>query len=180
MPESFPYETRINPRARNIRITVYPGGRVVVTLPRGASQKTAELFIKKREAWIIKARTRLLSVSAKRGTRKDFLQYKAHAERLARALVYKWKDIMQARVTKITVRNQKTRWGSASRRGSLSFNYRIALLPEPVAEYIVVHELAHLSHMNHSVKFWSLVKSVIPDYKSKIRELKKLAKEIPY
>lgn len=180
MPESFSYETRVNQRAKNIRITIYPGGRVVLTLPRGASERTGELFIKKRETWITKARARLLNVSAKRGTRKDFLLYKPHAEQIARTLVQKWKTIMGVRVTRITVRNQKTRWGSASRRGALSFNYRIALLPEHVAEYIVVHELAHLRHMNHSKNFWSLVQSVVPDYKARIRELKTLAKDIPY
>lgn len=64
----------------------------------------------------------------------------------------------------ITVRDQKTRWGSCSSRGTLSFNYRLIFAPPAVLDYVVVHELCHLTHMNHSKDFWGLVASVMPDY----------------
>lgn len=67
--------------------------------------------------------------------------------------------------TSITVRDQKSRWGSCSSRGTLSFNYRLIFAPPVVLDYVVVHELCHLTHMNHSKDFWNMVASVMPDYK---------------
>lgn len=67
--------------------------------------------------------------------------------------------------TSITVRDQKSRWGSCSSRGTLSFNYRLIFAPPHVLDYVVVHELCHLTHMNHSKDFWNMVGTVMPDYK---------------
>ncbi len=75
---------------------------------------------------------------------------------------------------KITIRNQISRWGSCSKRGNLSFNYRIVLLPLELADYIIVHELCHLGEFNHSKKFWDLVARTIPHWKKLRRELKKV------
>ena len=69
------------------------------------------------------------------------------------------------RYSSITVRDQKSRWGSCSSRGTLSFNYRLIFAPSIILDYVVVHELCHLTHMNHSKDFWNLVASVMPDYK---------------
>ena len=67
--------------------------------------------------------------------------------------------------TSITVRDQRSRWGSCSSRGPLSFNYRLIFAPPAVLDYVVVHELCHLTHMNHSKDFWNMVSSVMPEYK---------------
>lgn len=73
----------------------------------------------------------------------------------------------------VRVKNQKTRWGSCSKRGNLNFNYRILYLPLHLADYIVVHELCHLKEFNHGKKFWDLVAQVFPGHREMRRELRK-------
>jgi len=74
----------------------------------------------------------------------------------------------------VSIRNQKTRWGSCSRQKNLSFSYRLFLLPPRFCDYVIVHELCHLKEMNHSPKFWALVARTFPDYKKLRREMKAL------
>lgn len=74
--------------------------------------------------------------------------------------------------TKIYIKDQKSCWGSCSSKGNLNFNWRIVLAPEPVCDYIVIHELCHLVHMNHSKEFWALVETLCPDYKQYRKWLK--------
>ncbi len=93
--------------------------------------------------------------------------FTAHKE-LARKLVIErlehYNRIYGFTYHRIAIRNQSTRWGSCSKKGNLNFNYRIALLPLDVADYIIVHELCHLGEFNHSSRFWSLVSKTLPDY----------------
>jgi predicted metal-dependent hydrolase len=76
------------------------------------------------------------------------------------------------KVQRVSVRNQKSRWGSCSRRGTISLNWRLIQAPAFVADYIVLHELMHLRQMNHSPKFWQEVENVCPDYREAERWLK--------
>lgn len=79
------------------------------------------------------------------------------------------------RVNKITIRGQKTRWGSCSRGGNLSFNFKLMSYSSAIIDYVIVHELCHLKEMNHSKDFWNLVEGIVPDYKMLRKELKKVA-----
>lgn len=76
-------------------------------------------------------------------------------------------------INKVSVRNQKTRWGSCSARGNLSFNYNLVQYKKEIIDYVIVHELCHRKEMNHSKKFWLLVEKFCPDYKILRKELKK-------
>ena len=80
--------------------------------------------------------------------------------------------------SRITVRDQKTRWGSCSSTGTLSLNYRLMFAPPRVLDYVVIHELCHLTHMNHSREFWNLVASVMPEYKIHRNWLKEHGQEL--
>ena len=73
---------------------------------------------------------------------------------------------------RITIRNQRTRWGSCSSRGNLNFNCLLMLVPPKVLDYVVVHELCHRKEMNHSPRFWAEVERIIPDYKTYEKWLK--------
>lgn len=81
----------------------------------------------------------------------------------------------QLQVLRVTVRNQKSRWGSCSRRGTISLNWRLIQTPDFVQDYIILHELMHLRQMNHSAQFWREVQSVCPDYQTAERWLKQSA-----
>jgi hypothetical protein len=73
----------------------------------------------------------------------------------------------------------RTRWGSCSQHGGISLNWRLILMPLPVVDYVVAHELAHLKEMNHSPAFWSVVQQLCPDWRARRLELRQLARQIP-
>lgn len=79
---------------------------------------------------------------------------------------------------RISIKDQKTRWGSCSSQGNLNFNWRLILVPPPLLDYVVVHELCHFKHMNHSHLFWKEVEAVLPDYGERRKQLKEYEKII--
>jgi predicted metal-dependent hydrolase len=91
--------------------------------------------------------------------------YEREGRRIIEEKVVEFAERMGLRYTKLSFRSQKTRWGSCSSKGALSFNWRLAIAPIDVIEYVVVHELAHLKHYDHSSRFWSLVETQIPEYR---------------
>jgi len=100
----------------------------------------------------------------------------AHLRRIAaRELprkVYEYATKHNLTVRKVTVRNQRSRWGSCSRRAAISLNWRLIQTPPFVSNYVVVHELMHLRQMNHSPRFWAEVERAFPDYKTAVHWLK--------
>ena len=95
----------------------------------------------------------------------DYLKYKKEAGILAKERLEYFNTIYNFKYNRITIRNQKTRWGSCSKKGNLNFSYKIALLSPKIADYIIVHELCHIGEFNHSKNFWNLVEKTMPDYK---------------
>lgn len=86
--------------------------------------------------------------------------------------------LMNVQYGRITIRNQKTRWGSCSSKGNLNFNCLLMLAPDEVVDYVVIHELCHLIEMNHSKAFWKQVEQMMPDYKKHRKWLKDHGNEI--
>ena len=102
---------------------------------------------------------------------KDYLKNKEKARAVIVGKVEKYNGIFNYRIGRVSIRNQKTRWGSCSKHGNLNFSYKVLFLPEELADYIIVHELCHLQELNHSQKFWNLVGKVFPNYKGIRKEL---------
>jgi hypothetical protein len=96
----------------------------------------------------------------------DYYKSRYKAKALARERVAFFNALYKHKVGEIDVRNQKTRWGSCSAKGNLTFNFKILFLPPRARDYIIVHEICHLKEFNHSQKFWDLVAKTIPDYKA--------------
>lgn len=111
----------------------------------------------------------------KKYTKRDYKKYKENARALVLIKLHEFNKVYNFKWNRVAIRNQKSRWGSCSTKGNLNFNYKIALLPLHLAEYIIVHELCHLEEFNHSGAFWKLVSLTVPAYKSVQGELKRIS-----
>ena len=189
------YSIRLSERAKRVRLAIYPDGDCVVIAPKRIPLSFIERFINQKSQWIIEKINyfkslrsiqpiipRLISPShprniSKKIAREHYLEHRNKAQLLVEQKVAQFNAHPNYRftVSRLTVRNQKTRWGSCSHRGNLNFNYRIALLPERLADYVIVHEICHLGQFNHSKDFWDLVAEIIPDHRERRRELKKIS-----
>lgn len=96
---------------------------------------------------------------------------KAFESRLDERLKY-YSDIIGVTYKDVRVKSQKSRWGSCSSKGNLNFNWRLVIAPDWISDYVIVHELCHLKHLNHSKDFWNTVGLYIPDYKTAVKWLK--------
>ncbi|MBL9173115.1 MAG: M48 family metallopeptidase [Verrucomicrobiales bacterium] len=85
---------------------------------------------------------------------------------------------LDAKISAVSVRNQRTRWGSCSARGRISLNWRLVQVPPSVRDYVILHELAHLVHLNHSARFWTLVESLCPGYREEEAWLKRSGRSV--
>lgn len=120
----------------------------------------------------VKVVRRRIRVKNKKGSKSEYLKYKDQALILVKNKLEHFNKFYNFKYNKVTIRNQSTRWGSCSRRGNINFNYKLALLPESLTDYVVVHELCHIGEFNHSKDFWDLVARMIPDYKERRQELR--------
>jgi len=170
------YTLRKSLRARRVRLAVRCDGSVVVTSPFYLRKSVIERFIQEKSQWIFSKIAFFgqfqKSPIAQYG-KADYLKYKKQALDLVTERVKYFNDIYyKYSFSKINVKNQKTRWGSCSNKGNLSFNYKMLFLSPEARDYIIVHEICHLKELNHSNKFWDLVMIACPEYKKIKKELK--------
>ena len=162
---AIPY-TLIRSNRKTLSIVIKPGGEVEVRCPKRCSRREVDAFVQSKRDWIQKH----LSAMAE----KPSLPVLTQAE--IRVLAKQAAAILPERVRffaqqmglsygRITIRSQRTRWGSCSPKGNLNFNCLLMLAPKEVQDYVVIHELCHRKEMNHSAAFWAEVEKYCPDFR---------------
>lgn len=165
---------------KSIGLEVTADGSVSARIPGRLSDRELRKFLEEHKEWVFKKlkflkdrqKTRENSqvMPAEELKAEDIEEIKA---RFSERVQY-YSTLMGVTYGRITIRNQKTRWGSCSAKGNLNFNYQLYYLPKELLDYVVVHELAHRRHMDHSAAFWEEIGRYCPDYK----ECRKMLKEI--
>lgn len=154
--------------------------QVYARIPRHITDKSLKEFIRKNEDWIRRTYQAEKEAAEKRRLSACPLPAGEEKQRILEKFVERvryYEKLMGLYSRRITIKNQKTRWGSCSSKKNLNFNYKLAYMPQEVMDYVVVHELAHLRHMNHSREFWALVEQYLPDYRERRRWLKEHGQE---
>ena len=179
--------TVIRSNRKTVAIQVNSDRSVTVRAPRSASEKDIEEILKKKKAWISKhiekikeTKERFEAEPTEKLTREKVIALAEEALKVIPERVEYFAKVIGVTYGKITVRNQKTRWGSCSSKGNLNFNCLLMLAPPEVLDYVVVHELCHRKQMNHSKAFWLEVEKVLPDYKESIEWLKEEGCQLMY
>jgi len=150
----------------------------MVSAPERMPEHRIDAFIKEKAAWVLRKITYFSKFPpippAKRFSRKKhFTEHKERARALVENRLAHFNRHYGLKWNSITIRNQRSRWGSCSRKKNLNFNYTVALLPPHLADYIIVHELCHLGELNHSARFWSLVSQTLPHSRALRAELRR-------
>ena len=157
-------QVRESPRARLLRTVWRPGEPAELVVPVGTSDRAIDSALRAHAPWL----ARQLDAERVRVLDPPPLTER-EGRRLARELVTETIDAeaprLGVRCRRVSIRDTRSRFGSCSSAGSLSFSWRLALAPRRILDYVVVHELCHLVHLDHSRRFWSLVERVRPDFR---------------
>ena len=169
------YSLRKRRGQRSYTLSVHAGGRVTLTVPKSASIRSAEKFLQQKSAWLKRTleRSPQTDYMSERERKKHYVEHKEDARKLIHERLRELNTYYNLRYRRVSVRANRTRWGSCSEHGNLNFDYRILFLPEHVQDYLITHELCHLQEMNHSEQFWALVAETVPNYKEVRKELRK-------
>lgn len=159
---------------------------LVLRVPLHISDREIQHILLEKQHWII---TKYLELQQKKESRPVSNLTDVQRDALKKRYIEAAREYFPKRVSyfhqftggtysRISIRDQKTRWGSCSSRGTLSFNWRLMLAPPAILDYVVVHELCHLTHMDHSPAFWQAVGEVCPDYRTARKWLKDHGQEL--
>lgn len=149
-------------RARRYLLRVEPDGRLRVTIPSRGSRREALAFASAQREWVARQRRQLAGLSS---TVLDVPGLRERAARELPARLLQMAAQLDLQVSRVSVRNQRTRWGSCGRDGHICLNWRLVLMPDWVRDYVLVHELMHLRRADHSPAYWALVARAYPEYR---------------
>lgn len=157
-------------QARRYVMRVRPDGDLRVTIPRGGSRSEAERFVERHRTWAERQRTQMM---AARRPASEVRELRARAARELPPELLALASVHGLTVARVTIRDQRSRWGSCSPKGHIALNFRLLLMPPDVREYVLIHELMHLKQANHSRRFWRLVEAAFPRFREAERWLRK-------
>ncbi len=154
---------------KTISIEIRPDGEVWVRAPRRASRASIDLFLETHQDWVRRHQAKALARARLEGditplTEEELAELAAQAKKVLPERVRHYAPLIGVTCGRITIRSQRTRWGSCSSKGNLNFNCLLMLAPPEVQDSVVVHELCHRKEMNHSERFYAEVLRVFPEY----------------
>ena len=175
----------IRSRRKTLVIEITPDAKVVVRAPLKVPVTEINRFIGEKADWIDKhikmmekRKEERKSADRQPLSKQEIKLLTTKAKRILPERVRYYAEIMGVEYGRITIRMQKSRWGSCSSKKNLNFNCLLMLTPQEIIDYVVVHELCHLKEMNHSPRFWAEVEKVLPDYKERRKWLRDHEKDI--
>lgn len=166
--------TLIRSDRKTLGVEVKRDGTVIVRAPRRLPQREIDRFLSDRMDWIRKAQLRQQNRAEAHPepTEQEKKAYIRKAKEILPGKVAYWSRRMGLYPTQIRITGAKTRFGSCSSQGHICFSWRLMQYPDEAVDYVVVHELAHLRHMNHSAAFYELVARYLPDWRARKALLK--------
>lgn len=166
---------------RSFAIEIGMDKKIKVRVPRRASKAQIEEILKAKHDWILKTLDKIEQRNtaeareyeeAKPLSSEEIKKLKKEARNHLAGLTEYWAEKIGVSYGRISIRGQKTRWGSCSSKGNLNYNYLLILCPDDVIEYVVIHELCHRIYMNHSKRFWEKIEEFCPNYRQARKWLK--------
>jgi len=161
----------IRSQRRTLAVEINRSGEIIVRAPMRMPEGEIHRFLASKQDWI---QRHLQARSAQQPpfTPAELEELKKAARKDLPARAARYAALMGVHCGRITIRAQKTRWGSCSAGGNLNFNCLLMLCPPEIRDYVAVHELCHLKEMNHSPRFWQAVEQTLPDYRARRQWLK--------
>ena len=163
----------IRSKRKTIALQIMADGSLLVRCPVAMGTAEIDTFVESKKRWINKHLSKTARGKLPAFTEEDLREMAGKARIEIPPMVAYYANLLGVSYGNITVRKQRTRWGSCSSKGNLNFNCLLMQMPKAVLVYVIVHELCHRKHMNHSKAFWAEVERILPDYK----EAKKWLKE---
>ena len=178
----FEYQV-IRSARKTMTLEVRRDGNVIVRAPLRTGLPRIKRFVNQKQEWVLGCLERTKEYREQKPLSADLSESKRNVYiRKAKETITKrtsyFARLMGVSYRNITIREQKTRWGSCSANGNLNFNWKLVLMPPELLDYVVVHELAHRKEMNHSPRFWAVVEKELPDYRERREKLKKMGKQL--
>lgn len=166
---------------RSFAIEIGRDKKIKVRVPRRASKAQIDELLKEKQDWILKTLDKIEQRNtaeareyeeAEQLSSGEVKKLKKEARNHIASLTEYWAEKIGVSYGRISIRGQKTRWGSCSSKGNLNYNYLLMLCPDDVIEYVVIHELCHRIYMNHSKRFWEKIEEFCPNYRQARKWLK--------
>jgi len=172
IPSLCPVLFTTSTRAKHLSITIKPDQTIKVTIPKRVSLRTAKKFLLSKLPWAKKNLSKLQKLQKNYPQQSLLPINKKEAKTVLTERLNLLAQKYKFSYNRLFIRNQKTRWGSCSAKNNISLNMNLIRLPQTLQDYVIIHELVHTKHKNHSKKFWAEMDRYVGDGKKLKREMR--------